>query len=203
MKKVKFIRHSKLEYPYDNYSRLTFNQICGLATDKITPNIHPESQKILLEKFDIEELKSFDLILCSQSRRTEQTTRMIPKLTGKRMEIEKTDNLSEIFFDPAVLTNDKEFTQHGLVTIRKSLFRGMKNGDGAETLEEVLIRAQKLKDELTKLPYDNILCITHSFYMRVLRLFFLENLKNSRNISIEKLYNTLDHNYLEGFEIIL
>lgn len=203
MKKVKFIRHSKLEYPYDNYSQLTFSQICGLATGKIMPGIHAESQKMLLEQFDIKQLQSFDLILCSHSKRTKQTARLILKLTGKQIQVKKIDNLSEIFFDPAVLTSEKEFTKHGLAVIRESLFHGMKNGAGAETLDEVLNRAQKLKGELIKLPYDNILCITHSFYMRVLRLFFLENLTESRRISESKLMSTIDHNYLEGFEIYL
>ena len=77
----------------------------------------------------------------------------------------------------------------------------MKGGCGAEDLDEVLFRAQKLKNELLRLPHNNILCITHSFYMRVLRLFYLENITKSKEISIEKLTNTIDHNYLEGFEI--
>ena len=203
MKLVKFIRHSKLECPYDNYSRLTFSQICGLATGKIMPGIHPESQKILLEKFDIKQLKSFDLILCSQSKRTKQTAGLIFKLRNKHLEIKKSNNLSEIFFDPSLFTSKEEFAKHGLGVIRKSLFHEMKNGIGAENLDEVLDRAKKLKNELIKLPYDNILCITHSFYMRVLRLFFLENMTDSRRISESKLIKTIDHHCLEGFEINL
>jgi len=203
MKKIKFIRHSKLECPYDDYSQLTFSQICGLATGRLMPGIHTESQKMLIERLDTKELKSFDFILCSQSRRTRQTAKLICKLSGKHLEVKETDNLSEIFFDPAVLTSKNEFTQHGLAVIRKSLFHGMKNKTGAESLDEVLNRAQKLKNELMKSPHDNILCITHSFYMRVLRLFFLDRLTTSRMISELKLMNTIDHNYLEGFEVYL
>ena len=203
MKRVKFIRHSKLEHPYDDYSQLTFNQICGLATGRLSPGIHTDSQKMLIEKLNTKELKSFDLILCSQSRRTIQTAILIRKLSGKQMKIKKTDNLSEIYFDPAVLISKDEFTQHGLSSIRISVFHGMKDNTGAESLDEVLNRAQKLKDELKMLPHDNILCITHSFYMRVIRLFFLDKLTASRTISVKKLMNTIDHNYLEGFEIEL
>lgn len=203
MKKITFIRHSKLEHPYDDYSLLTFSEISGLATDRIMPNIHPESQKMLLEKYDKKELKSFDSILCSQSNRTEQTARLILKLANKNLKIRKTNNLSEIFFDPKILTNQEEFAKQGLGVIRTSLFRGMKGGVGAESLDEVLLRVQKLKNELLKLPHDNILCITHSFYMRVLRLFFLEKLTKNCAISESKLMNTIDHHYLEGFKIYL
>src|SRR3989344_5838611 len=136
MKKIKFIRHSKLERPYDDYSKLTFSQICGLATGRLTPGIHTESQKMLIGKLNTKELKSFDLILCSQSRRTIQTARLIHKLSGKQLEIKKTNNLSEILFDPAVLVTKDEFTKKGLSVIRKSLFHGMKNKTGAESLDE-------------------------------------------------------------------
>lgn len=203
MKKITLIRHSKLEHPYDDYSLLTFSEISGLATDRIMPNIHPESQKMLLEKYDKKELKSFDLILCSQSNRTEQTARLILKLANKNLKIRKTNNLSEIFFDPKMLTNHEEFAKQGLGIIRTSLFHGMKDGIGAESLDEVLLRAKRLKSELLRLPHANILCITHSFYMRVLRLFFLEKLTKNRDISESKLMNTIDHHYLEGFKIYL
>jgi broad specificity phosphatase PhoE len=156
---------------------------------------------MLLGKYDKKELKSFDLILCSRSNRTAQTANLILKLTNQNLEIKKTNNLSEIFFNPQILTNQKEFKKQGLEIIRTSLFYGMKGGCGAEDLDEVLFRAQKLKNELLRLPHNNILCITHSFYMRVLRLFYLENITKSKEISIEKLTNTIDHNYLEGFEI--
>jgi len=203
MKKIKFIRHSKLEHPYDNYSLLTFSKISGLATGKITPNIHPESPKMLLDKYDAKELASFDLILCSQSNRTVQTAMLVRKLADKNIKVKKTKNLSEIFFDPAILTNKEDFTKHGLGVIRTTLFHGMKNGVGAESLDQVLDRAQKLKKELMELPYNNILCVTHSFYMRVLRLCFLEGLTHGDNISEPKLIKTIDHHYLEGFEIYL
>src|SRR3989344_5455880 len=195
MKKIQFIRHSKLAHPYDDYSLLSFGEISGLATDRISPNIHPESQKMLLEEFGKEKLKSLDLILCSHPNRTTQTANLIQKLANKNLGIRKTSNLSEIFFDPEILTKQEEFVKQGLGVIRTSLFHGMKNGVGAESLDEVLLRAQKLKSELLKLPYNNILCITHSFYMRVLRLFFLEKLTRSSDISELKLINTIDYHY--------
>ena len=203
MKKIKFIRHSKLEHPYDDYSLLSFNEISGLATDKIAPNTHQESQKMLFEKYGKRGPEPFDVILCSHSLRTKQTARLILKLADQNLEIRETKNLSEIFFDPKVLTNQEEFAKRGLGVIRTSLFHGMMSGTGTESLDDVLIRIKELKKELMKLPYNNILCVTHSFYMRVLRLFFLENLTKSCDISESKLSDTIDHHYLEGFEVLL
>lgn len=203
MKKIIFIRHSELEYPYNDYSRLTFRQICNLATGRIEPNISLESQEMLLEKFTVNQLRSFDLIFCSHSKRAKQTARSVIKLTGRQIEIKETKSLSEIFFDPAALITEEEFLEYGITAIRKSLFRGMENGTGAETLRQVLNRVQKLKNELTGLPHSNILCITHSFYMRILRLLLLEGFTMQSKISETKFMNTLDHDYLEGFEIVL
>lgn len=203
MKKVKFIRHSKQADPYTDYTKLTFAQICDLATDRFTPNIHPDSLRLILERFTHRELKKFDLILCSHSKRTIQTAELIQSLSKKRLKIKKSENLAEIFFDPSILTTEEKFLRKGFIEIRKSLFRGMKRGLGADSLDKTLRRAESLERELRQLPYENILCVSHSFYMRVLRLYFLKNLKRSWEISVNKLMNIIDHRYLEGFKIYL
>lgn len=203
MKKIKFIRHSKPANPYTDYTKLTFTQICDLATNKFTPDIHPNTLGMILEKFTHGELKKFDLILCSHSKRTIQTAKLIQSFGKKGLEIRKSENLKEILFDPSVLTTEKAFLQRGFIEIRESLFEGMKKGLGADSLEKTLTRAKRLERELKQLPYKNILCVSHSFYMRALRLYFLENLKNGHEISVSKFINTIDHRYLEGFEIRL
>lgn len=38
MKNIKFIRHSKLADPFTDYTKLSFDQICDLATEKFTPD---------------------------------------------------------------------------------------------------------------------------------------------------------------------
>jgi len=204
MKKIKFIRHSKPADPYVDYTKLAFSQICDLATDRFSPDIHSDSLKLILEKFTHSEIEKFDLIFCSYSKRTIQTAELIQSLNKKKLAIKKSKNLAEIFFDPSVLTSEEEFLKKGLVEIRESLFKGMKREiGGVESLDRTVKRIKHLGGKLIKLPYKNILCITHSFYMRVLRLYFLENLKTSREISIDKLMNTIDYRYLEGFEICL
>ncbi len=203
MKKIKFIRHSKPASPYTDHTKLSFNQICDLATDKFTPDIHPDGLRLISEKITSKELKKLDLILCSDSKRTIKTAELIQSLSKKTLEIRKSENLAEIFFDPSLLTTKGKFLRNGFIEIRKSLFEGMKKGIGADSLDRTLRRAESLESELRKLPYKNILCVSHSFYMRVLRLYFLENLKKSQEISVNKLMNTIDHYYLEGFEIYL
>ena len=203
MKKINFIRHSKSANPYTNYAKLTFTQICDLATDSFTPEIHFDTLRMILEKFTHSELKKFDLMLCSPSKRTIQTAKLIQSLGKKGLEIRESENLSEIFFDPSILTTEKRFLQKGFIEIRKSLFEGMKKGLGADSLNKILRRVKSLERELKQLPYKNILCVSHSFYMRVLRLYFLENLKRGQEISVNKLMDTIDHRYLEGFEIYL
>lgn len=203
MKKVKFIRHSKPADPYVDYAKLTFAQICDLATDRFTPNIHSDSLRLILEKFTHNQLKKFDLILCSHSKRTIQTAELIQSIKKRGLGVRKSENLAEIFFDPSILATEEKFSRNGFIEIRKSLFEGMKKGVGADSLDKTLKRIECLEREFRRLPNKNILCITHSFYMRVLRLYFRENLKKSQEISVNKLMNTIDHHYLRGFEIYL
>lgn len=203
MKKIKFIRHSKPADPFADYTKLSFDQISDLATEKFTPNIHPDTPKLILEKFTAHEIARFNVILCSKSKRSIQTALQIKKLSKKNIKIIQTDNLAEIKFDPAITTTENKFIKNGLNEIRTSLFKGMKKGIGAESLHHVLERSKALETELRELPYENILCITHSFYMRVLHLFFLENLTQDKDISVPELINTIDHSYLDGFEIRL
>jgi len=180
------------------------DQLRSLGTGQIDPDIHPGSYWEIAEKFPREELQAFDLILCAPSTRTRQTAELIKRLSERDPEIEESDILREISFDLALLTSEEKFARDGLPEIRAALFKGiMRNESGAEAVDDLLKRVGALTELLEQTQRENILCITHSFYMRVLRLYFLECLTHCEDITSDKLINTLDHNYLEGFTLSL
>lgn len=202
MKKIKIIRHGKPEDPYTDYTKLSFEQFCGLATEKLNPGIHFDNEKIVLEKIKNKEIDiGIDLIMCSFSKRTIQTAQLIKKLGNINVPIVNSHNLSEIYFDPAQLTTKDKFNLYGLPEIRKSLMKGIfDKSSGTENLLEIEQRINNLERELIALEAKNILCVCHSFYMRFLRLFLLKEIPCSE-ITLEKVMETIDDHFLEGFYI--
>ena len=204
MKSVIFIRHCRLGDPYSDYNTLSLEQLRDLGTGQADPDIHPDSRRMIAERFTCEELQTFDMILCAPSRRACQTAEMIKHQSQRDLEIRQTDTLKEIFFDLEALTCEEQFAQNGLQEIRSALCSGLvQKASGAESLEKLLRRTGTLLEILEQLPYANVLCVTHSFFMRVLRLYFLENRTCSQDITVHQLMNALDHTYLDGFALTL
>jgi broad specificity phosphatase PhoE len=144
------------------------------------------------------------MILCAPSRRARQTAELIKHLSPKNPEIKQTDTLREISFDLEALTSEEQFAQKGLQEMRSALCRGVvRRESGAEPLENLLRRIDTLLEILEESQYNSILCVTHSFFMRVLRLYFLEYLTHSQDITVDQLMNAYDHSYLDGFTLTL
>lgn len=200
MKKVQFIRHAKLEKQYSDYSKLMFNELCDLATKRIDPNINKKSTSTVLKKELLKKINNIDLILCSQSLRTKQTAKLIKKTFKlQKVIIKPTKNLNEIYFDPKALIT-KKVVGYGFKEIREFLFKGMLNNCGADSVNFTFERIKNLEQELKHYSQKNILCITHSFYMRVLRIYFLEKIRASESINEQMFKNSTDHDYLKGFK---
>ena len=200
MKKVQFIRHSMPADPYTDYSKLTFDQICDLATEKFTPDIHPNSEKLIKEKLDAAEIGKVEVIFCSNSKRTIQTAELICEVFSLDVEVIPTTLLMEVHFDPSKQMTLKEYEEKGLQLIRERLFEGMEKGKGADSIKETFVRIKELEHFLKNLSQKNVLCVTHSFYMRLLRLYLLEGITNPEIVTSDKLLHTIDHTYVEGFE---
>jgi broad specificity phosphatase PhoE len=203
MKHITFIRHSRLSGPYADYGKLTFSELADLGMKRVSPHVAQNTISLIRAKFSATELAGLDLILHSTDRRTKETAQAFRKSGAKNAAVQNTSRLDEIRFDPEALTTPELFAKHGLREIRRSLFYGMKRGKGADSLKETLERAAALEQKLKGLPGERVLCITHSFFMRVLRLYFLRGKRSAREITEAALMRTLDHLNLEGFSIRL
>lgn len=203
MKKIKFIRHSFLVEPYDNYDKLSFFQLCQLAKGEVEPKINPQSEALVDQKFSQKELENYDLIMIGLSNRTRQTGKLLQSKVNKKIAIKKNKLLSEIYFDPAVLTSEQKYKKNGMDEIRIALFKGILEGKGTEKLNNIFVRIEKLQKLLKKQKANKILCITHGFYMRFLQLVFLEDKNNTDVLTLEDLTKIKNYPYLEGFEVEL
>lgn len=204
MKKVKFIRHSFLTPPFDNYDNLTFSQLCDLAIHRVKPSINKNSLELLKQNYDLTELEIYDLILASSAPRTLQTAQLIQSVVNTKIPLKTSKNLDELYFDPEILTTEEKFRQNGMKEIRVAIFTALINhSEGVEELNQIKQRIEKLAQELVKTSEMSIICVTHAFYMRFLELYFVDKQTDFSQLSLEKLMQVTRYPYLEGFEIIL
>lgn len=201
MKRVRFLRHCGLVEPYNDYNQLSLDQLCDLGIPKIDPDIHPDSLQRISEKLSPELLQECDIILCSPSKRTRQTAELIKDLSKKDLQIQESNTLREIRFNPALLLPTTEKAERNyLPELRTALFKGtIQRKAGVETLDDLLRRIDDFAELLDQIHHENILCITHGFYMRILQLYSMESLTNYPDITSEKLIGTPDYDFLEGF----
>lgn len=199
MKTIYFIRHAKSTSLYLNYDKFPFKEFCRLAKGELDQDLNPESKTQILEKLKAEN-RQYDAIFYSPTRRAEQTAEIIKENTNDDLRIIENLGLKEIYFDPHFLTTADEFRARGMPVIRESLYNFMmQEREGVESVINVYSRIKHLEKSLKDCPYQSILCITHSFFMRVLLHYFLKNKKSPKEISAEVLIETIDYNYLDGF----
>lgn len=200
MRTVCFIRHAKSTSFYPSYDKFPFEEFCRLAKGELDQGLNPESRTQILAKLKAEN-RQYDVIFYSPTRRAKQTAEIIKENTNNNdLKIIENLNLKEIYFDPHFFTTADEFRARGMPIIRESLYNFMmQEKERVESVSDVYSRIKHLENNLKDCPYQSILCITHSFFMRVLPHYFLKNKKSPKEISAEVLIKTIDYNYLDGF----
>jgi broad specificity phosphatase PhoE len=109
-----------------------------------------------------QEKPKIDLIVCSPSRRTYDTAKLIAKEIGyPEAKIIKNKLLVERGYGELEGKFGKEFWQ-------KSSFKELDNVPNAETVPQMAERAQKAYDFLINIDEDNILVVSHGSFGRAL-----------------------------------
>jgi broad specificity phosphatase PhoE len=197
---VTFLRHGPLQKPFDNYEELTFAQLCQLARQEIDPSVDVNVLDELLSK-NTQLMRSLCeplTIYHSPSKRTRQTANYFKKIL-KVNSSEQLSELNEIMFDPSQLITEKEFAKKGMPAIREGLFRALIEDSNKETLESILNRIQKLENILRTSSAENILVITHGFFLRLIDLYFSGKAKHEKDFSMNLLQTATNYSYANGF----
>lgn len=198
MKQITFLRHGPLLPPYVQYDQVTFEQICDLATGKADPRIDREKTLALIKESPIA-FSDTEYICCGESTRVRETAKLIQETFQLEVPLEPDALYSEIHFDPRLQTIPEKFALERMAAIRIALFQGMLTGQGTESISEILERIKLMSERLSEVRVSKALVITGSFYMRVLRLYFLDGVRNPKEITVDRLNKTLDHTNIDGF----
>ncbi len=205
MKRITFIRHSQLEEPYDDYSRLSYEELDNLSTGKISPGINSNSAKLLRSNKLIDQ-KHIDIIFHSNATRSKETGVLMNDIFfSQDAKLKWLNELKEVEFNVKDLVTKEEYQNNGLKLIRPRLFEAIiKNKiEGIEDYNSINKRIKSIHQFLKKLKSKDIICITHGFFMRFLYLYFKNETKDFSKLTVKQIMSVPNPSYLEGFKVYL
>lgn len=186
MKFVTFIRHYKLAPPLDKKETVTHDDFVTLSKGESDPSIHTDVRDYCLKELDKQKYLSFDYIFSSPTKRTMESAKAIKEVFNLKAQIEINNFLKECIWNP------------DLPGERINRFI---NGTELSNLKDTWERIKNLDNFLRNISYDNILCVTHSFFMQIIYLYYFCGFKNHSEIKPDDIKSSFHGRYLEGFDV--
>lgn len=184
MPNVSFIRHYKLTAPFDKKETIEKDQCIRLSKGEVDPSVNLDIVSYISENFQREGFLIYDLILVSPTRRTIESAKYLKQHFSLSTPLEVTKLLGECVWDPAL-----EGTR-----IQRFI-----DGSDLSNISDTWARLQILDKYLKSLKSQNVLCITHSFLIQLLYLYYIRSMKDYKTITENDIKNSYHAEYLKGF----
>lgn len=194
MKRLIFMRHGYLEGKYKDYSQLSFEDFEKLLTKEVTPKIDREKTIIILN--DKEFLSKIDLILCSEESRAIETALLVKMINS--VDVRTTPLLNEVSFTRGIIEKGDTLDFN---LLRKKILTRLFYSECSESFEQVKDRLILFLNQAKALKAENILCITHGWFMRLIYIYAGKESLNG--ISLTDLLEARVPNFLERIEVNL
>ncbi len=145
--------------PYDDYSKLTLDELEKLASGLVDPSV---------QVFDLEGIKGFDpsdvlnadILLCSESNRSRETLDLILGLLDLDKDVVVEPLINEIGFSPKRLVENGE---NPLRAIRENFVRSLNIEDsGSEQNEDIKKRIKTFND---RYKGKKVFGVSHGFFL--------------------------------------
>lgn len=174
-----------------------------LLQNKFDPSL--DISQVAKYKIDSEYLKKIDFVLYSDSKRSEESFEFIrDKYLNKEIRFKKTNLLDEIYFDISADCSKEQYDRFGSNKIREVFVMKFIQDTLMEKRVEILQRINNLKNEVLQInqEYKNILCISHTFFIKMFQLQIInpELFLNSPNLL--KSYIGPEKKIMDFFEIV-
>lgn len=194
--KICFARHWHLEWRYSDYNCLSFEDMRDLWINK-----YPYSINISDIPHDVGSFWKSDLCYTSFQNRAIETANSLWFSLPRKVVF-----LDEIHFDLFVLMTAEEYNNKWWLSfIRTALWQAFfGRRTWIESPESVMGRIQSFIAEISQLNEQNIMAISHWFYLQMVKCFFLKWVDFTK-ISYDEFLN-LDIKpigYLENFEVLI
>jgi broad specificity phosphatase PhoE len=191
------LRHGQPDKPYDDYGRLTLEELDELSLQHVDPPINTAAalQQIAKLKADILSGVTPTIIYHSPSLRAKESAELLAKSLGTDQLVPMTF-LHEILFSPKQLITQNEYSQSGMNAIRTAVFHGVTHGGLPESPGEIVSRVDEVEKLIRKHTSDTVIIVTHGFFMRLLQARLQ---KGKKSFSIEDQSRAVNYSNLDGF----
>lgn len=196
--KVIFVRHADLKYPYNNYDRLSLQQLDLLATEKNQPAINSKLAKSKIKKHIADGFLNrdgVDAIYYSSTPRAIETAALLADELNVK-EIKELECLHEIAFSPKKLISDSTFESKGMDAVREAVYKAVEQNTADEATPAIVARIHQIQSLIADNSGRTIIIVTHGFFMRLLQIALLRN-KLTFSVSDQK--QAVNYDYLQGF----
>lgn len=176
---VRFIRHyHKLESPYLDGKNISYQAFVELSLGKVDPTINTDFADEAPKIYPKDAFADTELVLTSPLRRTRETADILINVFNINAPIQTSKNLTEMFWNPASMISEDDFVTtlaENKLDLTEARVGQFINGTAPKTLNDGLSQLRGLEEEFTGCRQQSILCITHSFFLKLLKLYFVDN----------------------------
>lgn len=196
---AKFIRHYEyLEPPYDDWIKLNLKQYDDLASGRVDPSIRGDYEQYLIDNYSKSDYDIYELIITSSLKRAINTGRTIKETFGLDLNIINTPFLDEIFWSPLTMISEENFKKaqkEQKLNLYESRITQFLDGTAPRTVQDAFIQLEALEKLLLDRKESKVLCITSSFFLKMLGLYFLKGIKNKSAVTKEMLMNAVSQDF--------
>jgi broad specificity phosphatase PhoE len=164
------IRHNTLKPPYDDYTKLSLQQMDQLATHQVSPPIQDIPSTLIMDRF-APLFTTGRSVWCSDSLRTSQTYLAISQVLNNQNSHRIEPNLNEITFSPLALMDDP--SQNPLQAIRNHLYDWIAQRRAG--IEDYDLLQKRMDHVLDHYQNTDAICFSHGFFIRLLIAYVQSN----------------------------
>lgn len=179
---------------YDGFERIT--------TQDYSP--HLSDPNYVWKNVELDKISNANLIFCSQALRTQETAGTIKSLLQRQVKIEITPCLNEVKFSLKALLSEAEYKREGSTLVRKRFIEDFINDTLLEKKAQISERIKGVLALLKTQPIEQkIVCVSHSFFMKILHTHVLEDRLFENPKLLYKYFDFTKRTFecCEGFEL--
>lgn len=193
-KKLTFLRHYKLQVPFDNWRNMSLMEYIDFTEGRSDPSIDSNIQSYLKRTFSRDDLVNYQIIITSNRTRTAQTAESIKDYFHLDIPIVSSSLFDEI---PSIILRRPTAKEWSLMVNSDKL-----NIDKRRVLnrEEKIKRLENIDYFIQNLAFEDILVISHSYLIGQLNYFYKVINRIKENFEEEQANKYEIGGYLNGFQ---
>lgn len=189
-KRIIVMRHGSIFKNGDDYENMSYEEFMAFLCKSKNPPLEKLQSKRNkpVKTVELEELRfagidaslmEIDAILPSPTRRAAETANLIKYFLKQNPKIDKNAKylLAEVNFEKGILSKEEYAENGGWNGCRPIVLERWFKGEKSEKFETSFSRMKELDGYLRKSKFSNILLITHGIFLRMIHMYYHDQLK--------------------------